>query len=259
MLTEAEWARLPADTQTLLASANVKPVLVPDHDGVTLLFQRLAERLAPLPLHELVFDLDPGETVWTVTGPTPESPAHTAPNPLADPELAALLAQLKESVSHAVPLAHPQADLLVRRLELLAVQVSQKLTPVLLSETARDRVLERLNQVDRGRPRLVLRVADASPRGDQALALPWELLAPQPGECAVRAGRLDVLREAVMPGAPGLPKPTGPLTVAVTVAAPEDQGRLNYEAESFRLQAALSSLGHKAAFASEGSKTWWRW
>src|SRR6185369_11661745 len=185
-LTEAEWARLPADTQTLLASANVKHVLVPDHDGVTLLFQRLAERLAPLPVHELVFDLDPGETVWTVTGPTPESPAHTAPNPLA----------------------HPQADLLVRRLELLALQVSEKLTPVLLSAAARSLVLERMNEKDRGRPRLVLRVADASPRGDQALALPWELLAPQPGECAVRAGRLDVLREAVMPGAPGLPKPT---------------------------------------------------
>jgi len=252
VLIETEWARLPEETRTLLGSANVKPVLVPDHAGVTWLFQRLAEWLAPLPVHELVFDLEPGETVWTVTGPTPESPAHTVPNPLADPELMALLTRLKGSVSQAVSLSHPQADLQERQLELLGSQVSQKLTLVLLSEAARDRVLERLNHVDRGRPRLVLRVADASPRGDQALALPWELLAPKPGEFAVKAGRLDLVREAVVAGGPGLPEPTGPLTVAVTVAAPEDQGRLNYEAESFRLQAALSTLGQKAAFADLG-------
>ena len=64
-------------------------------------------------------------------------------------------------------------------------------------------------------------MAERGPRGDQALALPWELLMPEEDTFAVHAGQLDVVREAVTDGAPPLTAPTAPLTVAVTIAAPK--------------------------------------
>jgi hypothetical protein len=67
-----------------------------------------------------------------------------------------------------------------------------------------------------------------------------------------RSGRLTVLREAIAEGAPGLPEPTGPLTLAVTIAAPEDRAAFPYEQEAFRLVAALSPLGQRAVFSDLG-------
>jgi tetratricopeptide (TPR) repeat protein len=209
--------------------------------------------VSPAPLvRDLVFDLEPGGAEWTVAGPAPESPAHKAPNPLQDPELVALLVDLREAVSVAVPLDAPDAEATVAVLDGLAQRIAEKLTAVLLSDTTRREVLCRVNAVDQGRARLVIRVPDRGPVSDQALALPWELLTPAAGAFAVRDGRLDVVREAVMDGASHLPEPTGPLTVAVTIAAPADQTRLDYEKESFRLQGALTSLGQRAAFSDLG-------
>ncbi len=252
VLTEDEWNQLPGETRDLLASANVKPVLVPDHAAVTRLFQEVARRLAPLAACDLIFDLEPGDKEWTVVGPTPESPARKAPNPLKDKEVVALLLELRKVVSLAVPLDAPDAKATIAALDGLALRISEKLTPVLLSDAARQEVLRRINEVDHGRPKLVIRVPGRGPVADQALALPWELLAPAAGAFAVRDGRLDVVREAVMDGAPHLYEPTGPLTVAVTISAPEDQTRLDYEKESFRLQGALTSLGQRAAFSDLG-------
>lgn len=252
VLTEDEWNRLPQETRDLLASANVKPILVPDHAAVTRLFQELAVRLAPLEARDLIFDLEPGDKEWTVVGPTPESPAHKAPNPLKDPELVALLLELRKVVSLAVPLDTPDAKATIAALDGLAQRIGERLTPVLLSDAARQEVVRRVNERDHGRPKLVIRVSDRGGVADQALALPWELLVPAAGTFAVRDGRLDVVREAVMDGASHLPEPTGPLTVAVTISAPEDQTRLDYEKESFRLQGALTSLGQRAAFSDLG-------
>jgi tetratricopeptide (TPR) repeat protein len=204
------------------------------------------------PAVDLVFNLDPGEDEWTVTGPTPESPPHKASNPLNDSELLALLVALRDSVSLAVALDSPEAKDDEAVLEALALRIAGRLTPVLLSEPARQEVIRRMNQVDHGRPRLLLRVRDAGALGDQALALPWELITPAPGLFAVREANLDIVREAVADGAPTLPNPTGPLTVAVTIAAPEDQTRLDYERESFRLQGALTALGQSVAFSDLG-------
>ncbi|HEX3128594.1 MAG TPA: tetratricopeptide repeat protein, partial [Thermoanaerobaculia bacterium] len=210
-----------------------------------------AEKLAQ-PTEDLVFEIDPGEEEWTIAGPTSASPPHLVPNPLRDAELIPLLVELRESVSSAVLLDHPDGMVLMAALQHLAVRISEKLTPVLLSEDARQQVVRRINAVHLGRARLVIRVADRGPISDQALALPWELLSPVPGAFAVRDGRLDVVREAVMDGAPPLTAPAGPLTVAVTISAPEDQTRLDYEKESFRLQGALTLLGPQVAFSDLG-------
>ena len=38
---------------------------------------------APLP-NDLLFTIEPGEETWTIAGPTPDSPPHVVPSPLAD-------------------------------------------------------------------------------------------------------------------------------------------------------------------------------
>ena len=154
---------------------------------------------------------------------------------------------------HPIPASnHPEAPALEATLQNLAVRIGARLTPVLLSDAARSAVIRRINQVDRGRARLTIRVKDETTLGDRALALPWELIAPEPAKFPVRDGELDLVREAVADGAPELPEPSGPLTVAVAISAPEDQAALDYEKEAFRLQAALSNLGQHVAFADLG-------
>ena len=129
---------------------------------------------------------------------------------------------------------------------------------MLFSDAAREQVLRRIHDKDRGRARLVLRVRD--PREahqrtlvEQALALPWELLMPEPEVFAVERSELDVVREIVVEGAPEVPDPTGAFSVAVSIAAPEDQVALKYEDEALRLQQALLPLGHGIAFAELGT------
>jgi len=252
ILTQEEWLRLPDPKRHLLASANVKPILVPDHESVTRLLQEIARRLAPADPGELVFELHPGEKAWTVVGPTPESTPHTIPNPLGDAGLVELLGKLRESTGVLVPLDHPEAAAMEAALHHLASRIGERLTPVLLSDEARAVVVRRMNQRERGRARLTVRVRNETSLGDRALALPWELIAPEPGTFPVRDGRLDLVHEAVAEGAPELPEPSGPLTVAVAIAAPEDQAALDYEKEAFRLQSALSPLGQRVAFAELG-------
>ena len=136
----------------------------------------------------------------------------------------------------------------------LARRVSDRLTQALLTEDDRRALVAALD--GNGRVRLVIRVRPATggwnQTADAALALPWELLAPESGVYPVRDGRLAVIREAVTDQAPDLPEPSGPLTLAVTIAAPEDRAGFPYEQESFRLLAALTPLGQRAVFSNLG-------
>src|SRR5690606_35001290 len=62
----------------------------------------------------------------------------------------------------------------------------------------------------------------------------------------------DLVRDAVKPGAPDLDVPSTPLSVAATIAAPDDRTALRYEDESYRMLKALSPLGQVAHFAELG-------
>lgn len=253
VMTEAEWNRLPASDRSLFQEANLKPVFVPDHPAVQTLFLELARLLAPVPVETLRFTLEPGPDTWTVVGPTPGSAPHSAPNPLKDPGFRTLLQELRRAGSQAVLKGQPETPGVEASLQHLARQVGERLTQVLLSDEARAAVVRRINNTELRRALLCVRVAGRDLEHDHALALPWELLMPEPGEFPVRQARLNVVREAICDGAPALPDPTGPLKVAVSVAAPEDQTRLNFEEESFRLQQSLDPLGHAVAFADLGT------
>jgi tetratricopeptide (TPR) repeat protein len=252
LITRRDWGKLSDDQRVLLGSANIKPILVDSHADIAAVLAEVARKLAPLDPEELVFNLTPGKDSWTVVGSTPESAPHTSPNPLQDEALVAQLALLRELASRPVMIGTPGAAEQEAALDGLARTLGTRLTGVLLSEEARATVVRRLHAVDRGRARLSLRVHGGTDESDRALALPWELLMPEPGELAVRANKLAIVRDAVTEWSPLLQAPTAPLTLAVTIAAPEDQGSLRYEDEAFRLQRSLVPLGHAVAFADLG-------
>lgn len=199
---------------------------------------------------DLLFTITPGEETWTIAGPTTSSPPHVVPNPLADHEFLSQVSDLRHYSSMKFT---PDEKDDIRLLQDVARELSLRITPLLLSEEARQAVRVRIKQVQSGRARITLRVADQGPPGDQVLALPWEVVAPDPNELSVRESALEVVRESVIPGAPEFPKPSEPFTVAVAVAAPEGQAALSYEKEEIRLQTALASLGHSAAFSDLGT------
>jgi hypothetical protein len=164
-----------------------------------------------------------------------------------------MLLEFRRSASTFMQEGDPSAATIQMALEQLARTLGSRLTEVLLSPEACARVQARMHAKDLGRPQLVIRVTGKSLLDDRALALPWELLMPEPGRFAVRDGQLDLVREAVVPGAPVLQEPTEPLSVAVTIAAPSDQTALRYEDEAFRLHQSLATLGHRVAFADLGT------
>lgn len=202
----------------------------------------------------LVFSLEVSPGSWVVHGPG--SPPHRVANPLASEHFRGLVGSLQDWAGRPVPLDRPDPLRTRAFVEERARRVSAKLTGALLAdEDNRRSVLQALTRGDK--VRIVIRVRPMGEgwhlAADAALALPWELLAPEtPGSFPVREGRLAVLREAVAEGAPELPEPTGPLTLAVTLAAPEDRAAFAYEREAFRLVAALSPLGQRAVFSDLG-------
>lgn len=201
-------------------------------------------------LTDLLFTITPGEETWSIVGPTPGSPPHVVSSPLTDRGFLGSVRELRRYSSMKFPRDEKED---IRLYEDVARELSARITPFLLSEEARQAVRVRLNQVQLGRARLTIRVADHGPLSDQVLKLPWEVIAPDPNEFPVRQSVLEVVRESVVPGAPELPEPSGPFGVAVAVAAPEGQAALSYEKEEVRLQTVLAALGHAVAFSDLGT------
>ena len=253
LITERDWDRIPEADQKLLASANIKPVKVAGFGDIGDVLARLARKLAPLDPGELVFDLVPGESAWRTLGPTRESAPHEVPIPLGEPAFVADLVALREKACKPIVAGMPGADLAESALLAVARRLGERLTEVLFSDEARASVARRIHQnAERGRARLTIRVDGTGELGDRALALPWELILPERNAFPVAQGELDLVREAVTDGAPGLDAPTEPLSLAVSIAAPNGVGALRYEDEAFRLYQSLAPLGHRVAFTDLG-------
>jgi tetratricopeptide (TPR) repeat protein len=192
----------------------------------------------------LDFTLHPGDDAWTVRGASPRQAPRTVPNPFGDRSFRGTLAELREWSRKPVRRGDPQAPGTEELLRRLSRQMGSRLEALLFSEEVRSALLPRAGA---GGARLTLRALGRGELADRALALPWELIAsglPGPG--------LQVVREAVAEGAPELPEPAGPLSVAAVIAAPEDRSPMPYEEEALRLQMALAPLGHRALLAELG-------
>lgn len=200
LITRNDWAKLTDKERALLASANIKPILVDSHPDIAAVLAQAAQKLAPLDPQELTFELTPGKDRWRVVGPTRESTAHEVSNPLADKELVDKLAALRKEACKAVRVGTPEAAAQEAVVGSLARGIGARLSEVLLSSEARAQVVRRSHDAQRGRARLSIRVAGASEESDRALALPWELLMPEPGEFPVQRNTLDVVYRAAEGG-----------------------------------------------------------
>jgi tetratricopeptide (TPR) repeat protein len=203
------------------------------------------------PTH-LFLEIEPGSEAWTVTAPALSQTPHVVANPLQDARFLGEVRELREWASRPIVQGDPLAAGTRDCLDRLSRQAGERITTLLLSEPAREALVDELRRAAGRRVRLTIRVRDCGPLGDEALALPWELLAPEPGAFALRSRALQLIREVVTEGAPDLPAPDASLAVAVMIAAPEDRTAIPYEEESFRLQLALSPLGHEVAFSDLG-------
>lgn len=147
----------------------------------------------------LVFTVEAGPAAWTVHGPA--SAPRRVISPLADERFRWLVASLREWAGRPVPLGRPDPLRTAAFAEDRARRVSARLTRALLTEE--DQRALALAMAANGQAELAIRVRSLEGEaGDEVLALPWELLAPeQPGRFPVRDGRLTILREAVGEGA----------------------------------------------------------
>lgn len=251
LMRPSAWTAALDKAKLVLSRAPLKPITLDRHEDLPTLWLEVAKKLAPLDAHELVFDVDPGADQWRSVGPTAEFAPHFAPSPFCDDTFLRDLHRLRALMRRPVFVRDPQSAAQLAEVRHVARRVGSRLTETLLSADARAAVCKRFAEVDRGTARLKLRIADGS-RADAALALPWELLIPEDGCFAVEEAKLDLVRDAIKPGAPELDVPSTQLAVAVTIAAPDDQDALRYEDEAYRLLKALASLGQVAHFAELG-------
>jgi CHAT domain len=206
----------------------LSPELLAQLDSGTLTLQ---EEPTAVPLPSLILRIDYDDeqrTTWTITPAYPDAQgtSYTVPAPWhTNRSFAATLAGFWELSRRAIANADELRAIHDQALTLGGV-LGTVLTPV-------DRILLETRARDDGPPPLlIIESAD-----EATLSLPWELLRLQ-GRYAVQDGRLDVARCVLSPGAPHLARPTAPVTLLVTIAAPE-QGGLDYEAESYSITRAL--------------------
>ena len=205
--------KIPADILAALNSGRLKPADIP---GAVI-----------LPALTLAIEYNEARDQWTIracrASGTPTERTITAPD--GDAAVAAALDTFRRLSRKRIE-TKQDAD----SLDAAAIRIGDALAQVLTSdETAF------LNDAARSDPPPPLLVIESE--HEAIPGLPWELLRPD-GKFAVRDGHLDVARSVTAPHAPELAPPTAPISLLVTVAAPEGSG-LDYERETFFIVRAL--------------------
>jgi tetratricopeptide (TPR) repeat protein len=248
--TEAVWEG--GHASGALARGNIKALLLRDHAHLAELWGEVAGRAVP-EVKRLAIEIAIGADGEPWRASLAGCPDWQPRDPLADPKLLEDLATLRKLDHQPLPTTEcgqltAEAAGVAGALRALAADVGERLTEALLSSPARQMLITAIQAGTGGDPPLLhLRVQQASGgeatkrRADWALALPWELLRLDE-HFPVEEGMLDLVREAVVPGALGLGTPIRPLSVVATVAAPIDATAFDYEEEMYRLWRAL---GHQ--------------
>jgi tetratricopeptide (TPR) repeat protein len=249
--TEATWEG--GHASGALARGNVRPFILRDHAHLAELWAGVTSEVAP-EMRRLEIEVEVGNEGEPWSARLAGCPDWQPRDPLADPGLLEDLETLRALDHRPLPTDErgrlsTEAAGAAAALRNLAAKVGDRLTDALLSPAARKALTAAIQAGTGGEPPLLhLRVRPAhggeaaERRADRALALPWELLRLDE-HFPVEEGTLDLAREAMVPGAPGLVAPSKPLSVVATVAAPIDATALDYEEEMYRLWRAL---GEKA-------------
>src|SRR5689334_10089241 len=131
----------------------------------------------------MIFAIKIGPEIWTIRGAEPKSRPRTVPNPLAGGHLSRWIEELRHWASLPSPTGHDNDDTAFY-IQGLAQKISDRLTSVLLSDTARRRLQRRLANGEK--VSLTIRVTTPGLPGDRALSLPWELIARRDSSYPVR-------------------------------------------------------------------------
>lgn len=153
----------------------------------------------------MVLHLKVEANTWLIQGPESHQSAQV-PSLLRDMGFVARVSAFLRCASEPLQRGTPETEAYKAGLDQLACDLGERLTTALLSPEARRAVSRRLVGSPSGRARLTLRV-EGGPEADQVLALPWELLMPEPGRFAVYEAQLDLVRDAFVEGASELPEP----------------------------------------------------
>jgi hypothetical protein len=247
LMKQAAWDEALA-ANAVLGRAHLRPTVFADHDRLAPLWTAVAPVRTPAAELALTVTVSASGLRATLAGES-----WTPEDPLADEELMQAIDRIRERGSHALPtdehgVLQAAAGSAAALLREQAARIGETLARQLLSAEARQRLATAVaSGAAAGRPALLrLRVAvegdedlgASTARADRLLALPWELL--RVGDrFAVEDHTLDVAREAVVPGLPGLAEPAAPLSIVATVSAPVGAVELDYEGEMFRLWRAL--------------------
>jgi tetratricopeptide (TPR) repeat protein len=248
-----------AEAKALLAPAGVRPLVVRDHEQIRELFVDAAAKLAT-PAQVVALELE--VTPTSLSAKMPGAPGWTPADLVADAHFMDTLRLLRAwdhqplAVGARGELVGPAAAR-AAQMHGLAVQVGQRLSVDFLSPAALERLRHAIGASQTSVPPLLhVRVyatddAAAQHRGDQILALPWELVLVE-GQFPVERGKLDVAREVVKVGAHGLAPPERPLSVVAAVSAPCDASRLDYESECYQLWMAMGAEEKRLHITDDG-------
>jgi hypothetical protein len=265
VLTGAGWQTALAhrhrgiEARALLAPAGVRPLVVRDHDHVRALFVDAAARLAA-PAQVVALELE--VTPTRLSAKLPGAPGWTPADLVADAPFMDALRLLRDWDHQPFAVGadgEPVGPDAARAAQLhgLAVQIGQRLSADFLSPAALDRLRNAIGASQASVPPLLhvrMRATDeaaAQRRGDQILALPWELVLVD-SQFPVERGKLDVAREVVKAGAQGLAPPERPLSVVAAVSAPRDASRLDYESECYQLWMAMGAEEKRLHITDDG-------
>ncbi|MEE8525438.1 MAG: SIR2 family protein, partial [Thermoanaerobaculia bacterium] len=258
LMKQTAWDEALA-ANAVLGRANLRPLVFEDHDRLAPLWSEVAPPRTPAAELALTVEVSAAGLRATL-----EDETWTPDDPLADEELVAAIAELRERGSRALPTDEhgalvPGARPLAAALREQAARIGETLAAKLLSPAARQQLRTAVGGA--GRPALLrLRVAVTgdrdlgalTARADRLLALPWELLRVA-DRFPVEDHTLDVAREAVVPNLVGLEEPTEPLSIVATVAAPVGAVELDYEGEMYRLWRALGEDEQRLAVTDLGT------
>src|SRR6185503_11353904 len=265
VLTGASWqtalahSHRGAEAKALFAPAGVRPLVVRDHEHVRALFVDAAAKLAtPAQVVALELEVTPTSVSAKLTG----APGWTPVDLVADAPFMDALRLLRDWDHQPLAVGaggEPVGAEAARAAQIrgLAVHVGQRLSTDFLSPAAQERLRHSIGASQASVPPLLhvrVRATDeaaAQHRGDQILALPWELVIVE-GQFPVERGKLDVAREVVKVGAGGLAPPERPLSMVAAVSAPRDASRLDYESECYQLWTAMGAEEQRLHITDDG-------
>src|SRR5215510_6139388 len=114
----------------------------------------------------LLLEIEPGEASWTVRVPSLACEPHVIANPLQDKRFLGELREWREWASRPIVRSNPLASGNRDYLQRLSRKIGERVTSILLAQSAREALVRELLRAEGRQVRLKIRVRDFGPLGD---------------------------------------------------------------------------------------------